>query len=66
MTFEELFADKGFQVKTNVELALYALAEQLGVPKEDILNGVYDLQFNEAMIRIYKQFKILLEDAGKE
>lgn len=66
MTLQELFKRKDFMVQTNVELALFKLAEQLGIPKEDILGGVYDLQFNEAMLSIYKQFKLLLEDPGKE
>ena len=61
MNLEELLGDTGFQVKTNIELALYKLAENLGTPKEDILGGVYDLQFNETMLNIYKNFKMLME-----
>jgi len=60
---KELLGDTGFQVKTNIELSLYKLAEELGVPKEDILSGQYDLQFNETMISIYKQFKKLMEES---
>lgn len=61
MNLKDLLGDTGYQVKTNIELALYKLAEDLGVPKEDILGGIYDREFNEAMLKIYKQFKKLME-----
>jgi hypothetical protein len=61
MDLQELFADTEFRARTNIKLALYKLAEDLGIPKEDIVNGVHDVHFNEAMLRIYKQFKKFLE-----
>lgn len=63
MNLEELLGDVGFRAKTNIELALYNLAENIGVPKEDILSGLYDKEFNDTMIKIYKQFKLILEES---
>lgn len=57
MTLEELFKGKDFQLETNIELALYKLAEELGTPKEDILSGVHDLKFTDAKLSIFKHIK---------
>lgn len=63
MNLQEQLGDVGFQAKTNIELALYKLAEELGTPKEDILSGAYDSQFNETMLTIYKNFKKIMEQS---
>lgn len=65
MTLEELFKSKDFLVSTNIELALYALAEDFGVPKAEILEGKHDEKFGVAKERIYKQVNKLLEKEKK-
>lgn len=59
MSLEELFKSKDFLASTNIELALYALAEDLGIPKADILSGKYDSEFSVAKEKIYKQISRL-------
>lgn len=63
---KDLLGDRGYIAKVNIELALYKLAESLGIPKKDILAGKYDLQFTETMIAIYKQFKVILGEENNE
>lgn len=61
MTLQELLKSKEFQFDANLTITLYALAEKLGIPKEDIMIGAYDKQFKETKERIYKHLGKLLD-----
>ena len=61
MNLKELFMNQDFLLSTNLDLALYALAEDLGITKADILSGKYDKEFNVCKKKIYKQFDRLIK-----
>lgn len=61
MNLKELLSNKEFLASTNIDLALYALAEDLGVAKPDILSGRYDKEFAICKEKIFKQFNKLIE-----
>lgn len=65
MKLRDLFKNRFFIASINIELALYGLLEESGIPKEDILQGVYDKQIAEANEKIYKQFNNLMEELNE-
>jgi hypothetical protein len=62
MKIQDVFHSKEYMAANNVELALYKLAEELGIPKEDIQMGVYDDHFDRAKVKIIKALQTLMPE----
>ena len=54
MKMEDLIKDPDFLFSTNLELALYKLLEDCGIPKKDILAGVWDKEIGNCKALISK------------
>ena len=61
MNLEDLLKDRGFLFSTNLEIALYKMLEDCGIPKKDILSGKWDKQIGDCKDLIIKHINKLLE-----